>query len=669
MTTFLRLTIFGLVTGGIYAVAATGLVVTYTTSGIFNFAHGAIGMLAAFLYWELHVNHGIPTLVSLALVLLVFAPLAGALLERTLIRPLHGAPFATTIVVTVGILAGCLGLAQQIWKPGAPRVVEEFFPAEGFHVAGVFVSWHRAITLLIAAATVVALRHLLHHSRAGTTMRAVVDDRDLTSLSGVAPTRPSALSWAIGSSLAALAGILIAPLITLDVVLLTLLVIDAYAAAVVGRLRSLPLTFLGAMILGLAQSHGSYWLPKAFPGDRFPDWLPGFTDSLPVILLFVALLALPEARLRGARAVRAVTGRVPSVRHAAAGALLLTGVAWAGAGFMTGQDVQRVGEGVALGLIGLSLVPLTGFAGQVSLCPFAFAGLGAVAMSKVGGGGSWVGLLVAMAVPAAVGALVALPALRLQGLYLALSTLAFAVLVDYMVFPQASLFRTSITLERPDLFGLSLQSDRAWFVVLAAAYGLAAVFVVWLRRGRLGRRLVAMRDSPVGCAMTGMSLTRTKLVVFALSAAMAGLGGAMLAAMKVSISAKSFTALGGLTVLLIAVIGGIETASGPLLGGLALAGMTILAQEAPALGWVPAVGPAVAAIVLARQRDGVAAVLGGLARNVVGRRRGRAPTTPDPLTALDGSWPVGQALEPARVRALDGLFGIDDGLCTAESAR
>lgn len=238
-----------------------------------------------------------------------------------------------------------------------------------------------------------------------------------------------------------------------------------------------------------------------------------------------------------------------------------------------------------------------------------------------------------------------------------------------MVFPQASLFRTSITLERPDLFGLSLQSDRAWFVVLAAAYGLAAVFVVWLRRGRLGRRLVAMRDSPVGCAMTGMSLTRTKLVVFALSAAMAGLGGAMLAAMKVSISAKSFTALGGLTVLLIAVIGGIETASGPLLGGLALAGMTILAQEAPALGWVPAVGPAVAAIVLARQRDGVAAVLGGLARNVVGRRRGREPTTPDPLTALDGSWPVGQALEPARVRALDGLFGIDDGLCAAESAR
>jgi len=669
VTTFLRLTIFGLVTGGIYAVAATGLVVTYTTSGIFNFAHGAIGMLAAFLYWELHVHAGIPTLIALALVLLVFAPLAGALLERTLIRPLHGAPFATTIVVTVGILAGCMGLARQIWKPGAPRVVEEFFPARGFHLAGVFVSWHRAITLLIAVATVVVLRHVLRHSRAGITMRAVVDDRDLTSLSGVAPTRPSTLSWAIGASLAALAGILIAPLITLDVVLLTLLAIDAYAAAVVGRLRSLPLTLVGAMILGLAQSHSSYWLPKAFPGDRLPDWLPGFNNSLPVLLLFVALLALPEARLRGGRAVRAVTGRVPSLPRAASGALLLAGGAWVSAGLMSGHDVQRVGEGIALGLIGLSLVPLTGFAGQVSLCPFAFAGLGAVVMSKYGGGGSWGGLLVAMAVPAAVGAVVALPALRLQGLYLALSTLAFAVLVDYMVFPQESLFRTSITVHRPDLFGLSLQSDRAWFVVLAAAYGLAAVFVVWLRRGRFGRRLVAMRDSPVGCAMAGASLTRTKLAVFALSAAMAGLGGAMLAAMKVSISAQSFTALGGLTVLLIAVIGGIETAGGPLLGGLALAGMTVLAQEAPALGWVPAVGPAVAAIVLARQRDGLAALLGGLVRNVAGWRPGRAQAASDPLAALDASWPVGRPLDPAQARALDDLFRLDDGLCAAETPR
>ena len=669
MTTFLRLTIFGLVAGGSYSVAASGLVLTYTTSGIFNFAHGAIGMLAAFVYWELHVHYAWPTWLALATVLLVLAPLAGALVERFLVRPLRDAPLSTTLVVTVGLLAGCIGLAQTVWPP-ANRLVDEFFAPEGFRVYDVFVSWHKAITLGVAVGVSIGLRLMLRNTKRGITMRAVVDDRELSALSGARPAHTSMLSWAIGASLAALAGILLAPILTLDVIPLTLLVVNAYAAAVVGRLSSIPLTFLGAMILGLAQSYVSTYLPKVFPSDQLPDWLGGLNDSLPVFLLFLALLALPEARLRGARAIRAAAAKAPSMQQSLVGALVLTGSALVVVGILSDRDVQRVGEGIAIGLIGLSLVPLTGYAGQVSLCPFAFAGLGAVMMSKFGEGGSWFGLLAAVAVPAAVGVLVALPALRLQGLYLALSTLAFAVLTDNMIFTQRRLFWTSsVTVDRPNLPGISLAGDRAWFVALAAAYGLVAMFVLALRRGAFGRRLFALKDSPVACATLGMSLTRTKLVVFALSAGMAGLGGAMYAAMRVAVSAKSFTSIGGLGVLLIAVIGGIELASGPLIGGLMLASMTIVSQEISALDWLAAVGPAFVAITLASNREGLAARLAEVGRNIAGWRPHRTVLATDWLATLDSSLPPGTRLSAEQVEALDTVFAIEASMCTAEAVR
>ena len=102
MTDFLAFTVVGIVTGCIYAVAASGLVVTYTTSGIFNFAHGAVGMFMAFLVWELHVNRGWPLVPTLLIVLFVLAPLMGALIERVLMRRLYGAPGERRQVSSLG---------------------------------------------------------------------------------------------------------------------------------------------------------------------------------------------------------------------------------------------------------------------------------------------------------------------------------------------------------------------------------------------------------------------------------------------------------------------------------------------------------------------------------------------------------------------------------------
>jgi branched-chain amino acid transport system permease protein len=201
-----------------------------------------------------------------------------------------------------------------------------------------------------------------------------------------------------------------------------------------------------------------------------------------------------------------------------------------------------------------------------------FAGLGAFAMSKVGGG-SFLGLLAAIGLAGAVGAVIALPALRLRGLYLALATFAFAVAMDNMFFPTsvAFTFGGSVHINRPGFFGIHLNSDQSFVVFLAVVFAGLCVLLLALRRGPFGRLLLAMKDSEAACATLGLSLTRTKLAVFTLSAAIAGLGGALFGAMATQAGTVDFAAEQSLPILLLAVIGGMATTSGALFGGMSYA--------------------------------------------------------------------------------------------------
>src|SRR5436309_10160268 len=246
MTAFLSAVVIGLVIGCGYAVAASGLVVTYTTSGIFNFAHGAIGMLMAFTYWELRVNQHWPAPIALVVVLLVLSPLLGAVIERVLMRQLYAAPMRVAIVVTLALLVILLGVATAIWSPSEGRRLPEFFAGHDIQLAGVRVTYHQMITLGIAGLIAGFLRFLMFHTRTGVTMRAVVDNRDLAGMNGVYPERVAQLSWALGAVLAALAGILIAPALPLNHLQLTFLVIHGYAAAMLRQLKNLPRTVVGA---------------------------------------------------------------------------------------------------------------------------------------------------------------------------------------------------------------------------------------------------------------------------------------------------------------------------------------------------------------------------------------------------------------------------------------
>jgi branched-chain amino acid transport system permease protein len=404
--------------------------------------------------------------------------------------------------------------------------VPPFFNGEQVSVGGVNLSYDQLIVVGVSILAAIALRLFFYLTRMGIATRAVVDDRDLAALTGASPSRYSMLGWSMGASLASIAGILVAPTLDLDITVLTLLVINGYAAAMVGRLRSLPLTFVGAIVLGLLQSYAIGYLPvSAF-------W-SNIGEIIPMLYLFVVILVLPQARAAITRQPRLRAPRVAGLRES-----LITAAVF----FVV-----------------------------------AFAGIGAYCMSKVGGsGGSLVGLLVAVVVSAAVGGLVALPALRLRGLYLALATLAFAYGMDTVFFSDTKFFGSNdaVNVARPHIPGISLNGNRAFFVALCILFAAGGVGLLALRRSAFGRRLLAISDSPAACLTLGVDMTRSKLAVFALSAGLAGLGGALYGGAQGQVgggSSGDFTFLLSLTLLLLAVVSGIRTIGGTLFGGMSLA--------------------------------------------------------------------------------------------------
>ena len=408
MSNFLAFTIIGLCTAGAYAIAATGLVLTYTTTGIFNWAHGAVGMLMAFAYWQFAVQWHWPEPVALVAVLFVVAPLTGLAIERLFMRRLSG-DAGTSLIVTLGLLILFIGVAYIIW-PNKSRHVPHLFENHFVKLFGERVQYHQVATFFLALVVALGLRTLLYRTRLGVAMRGVVDDRELASMNGLNPIRVSQFSWALSSMLAGLAGILLAPALTLDVVNLTFIVVTAYAAALVGRLKSLPLTFLGAVILGLSDAYAQTYIKVNNSSSMFNQLKQNIRPTLPTILLFIVLLLLPANRLRAGRAVGRRNPRVPSAPGALAGAAALVLAAIGLSSMVHGAiNLAALNTGLATALIMLSLVILTGFGGQVSLCTMTFAGIGAVIFLKTTHGGSPLDLLLVGAICAAVGALVALP--------------------------------------------------------------------------------------------------------------------------------------------------------------------------------------------------------------------------------------------------------------------
>jgi branched-chain amino acid transport system permease protein len=446
----------------------------------------------------------------------------------------------------------------------------------------------------------------------------------------------SALSWAIGSSLAALAGVLLVAGIGLDYLQLTLLIITAYAAAVLGKLENLPLTFLGSLILGLATSYAIGYLPSS-------SYFNGLRTGLPAIFLFLVLVLLPRAPLRVGqiRGIKAVP--IPSaVRTAAAGAVLIV-AAWALTHVLSQAKSTDLSLAFCYGSIMLSAVLLTGYAGYLSLAPVTFAGVGALTMVKLNTGQPWA-LLIAAAVTAAVGAVIGLFAIRLGTLYLAIATLAFAELMQYVVFESdfGFSFGSGKSVPRLDLFGYHVESDAGYFVLTVVVFVAIGALVLWLRRGAYGRLLVALRDSPAACGTLGLNLTFTRIGVFGISAAIAGFAGGIYAQQQQTIGAIQFNIIQNLPLLLALVICGLTSVSGAALGGILLMVLTQAPQSISQFAFI-AIGAG--AMILGRFPNGLVSLAFMAGRAALGLNR--SPGTAAPTEGQGTVTPTeGSRVEP-----------------------
>jgi branched-chain amino acid transport system permease protein len=642
--------IVGVTLSAIYAIAAAGLVVTYTTSGIFNFAQGAIGMILTYVYWQLKVSWGLQTLVALFLTVIVAAPILGALIERIFMRRLVRAPLVAQLVATVGLLAFFVGLADTVWPSDTYRSIGQFYGADKIQIGATFVPWYRIITIIAGVIVAVVLWALLHRTRIGVAMRAVVDNRELAALNGARPGLLSMFSWALGSSMAAVAGIFLAmDLGQLSSQGLTFFIVDAFAAAIIAKLRSLPVTLIGGAVIGFSFSFQRNFL------DLGQRWSPAQV-AIPSIILFLALLFVPQTRIEGRRIGRAISARVPSLKRAFTGFVALFIVVAILAAALGRVDVRRVETGMIIAFAMLSLVPLTGWAGQISFAQITFLGIGAWAateFSNSGGAvfglhlyptGSMWSLVAATVVVVPIGLLMALPSLRLQGLYLALASMAFALMAVPIFFDQPEVFASSARYGAPlgifgyhfnepfTFLGINFGTDAPFLLLTTAFFGIVGMGVVALRRGAFGRRLIAMRDSPAACATLGVNLRATKFAVFGISAAIAGFAGALFAVAQGSAQATDFSAFQGLPLVLLVVVGGVAVVSGAVLGGFLFQGFTVwLTAWFPGvtvLEWWQRMGPGLAGVGIAQQPDGIIPQVGQDVRDR--RQRARGPKAPEP---------------------------------------
>jgi branched-chain amino acid transport system permease protein len=282
MTLFLVALVSGAVTGVVYALAALGLVIVYRATRVLNFAHGAMGMVSAYVFGRwLHESAAprLSTPVALLLTML-FAIGLGLFVERVVIRPLRDAPILTKVIATLAFLTVLQYLAGAVFGD-ATYFFRSIFPEGTVNIGIEFLTISSIYNVVVTAAIVVLLTVFLRYTRTGTALRAVSNDPDAAGLAGIDVTRVNQIAWALGSVLAAIAGLLLIPDTNLNTFTLTLTVIlYGVGAAVFGGLVSLPLTLVGGIILGVATVLAKTYAPSNVPGV---DIVVGFLIVIAVL--------------------------------------------------------------------------------------------------------------------------------------------------------------------------------------------------------------------------------------------------------------------------------------------------------------------------------------------------------------------------------------------------
>ena len=504
------------------------------------------------------------------------------LVSERIMRSFRGAPPGTTLTVTIALTILLIGVVQYtLQSEGEAQTPHLLFGDNKVSIFGASISWDDVAVLRGgrgrgAGAPLPAQGH--PHSASPCAPSSTTP----TWPASPAPRRSPSPGPAGCSARCSppLAGVLYSPTAgKLDAVNLTFFVLAAYGAAVFGRLRSLVLTFVGAIALGWCRAMRRSRSRRSEIWNHLQVGVPG-------VFLFLMLLALPEAKLSVGRVVGRDTPLVPGLPATLVRAAIFIPVV-ALLASVAGDNLLDLTRALVYATLILSLVLLTGYSGQISLAQYVFFGLGAFAMGKVAGGDSILGMGAAAAIAVPLGVLVALPALRLQGLYLALVTFALAQVSAAVIFQDTRIYGLGgVTVGRLEVFGIDFSGNEAFAVLCGIVFALVAIGVLALRRGSFGRRLAAMRDSQAACATLGMDVRRTKLAVFALSSAIAGLAGALHGGLGFTVSQLDFEPLFNVLLFLFAFVGGITTVTGALLGGLLFAALPLVQSETRSTpGW------------------------------------------------------------------------------------
>ncbi len=592
MTQNLTFLVLGLGPGAILAAFGLSLAVFYRSSGVVNFATGAIGMYAAYTYNSLRSAgalfnpiFGLPALVHLSgpmpvwlalLITAVVSMVLGLLCYLIVFRPLRHARALAKAVASVGVLLVLEG-AVALRLGTNPISVAQIFPVHALTLGGLRVPtnglWAAGLAVVLLIVAVV----IYNFTRFGLITRAVVESEKGSVIVGISPERVALANWGLGALIAGLAGAVISPLVAVTPAGFTLLVVPSLAVALVGGFSNLPVIVFSGLILGMLQSNLSYqasqsWYPRSLG--------TGAQDLLPLVVVLIVLMvrgsALPT---RGMLNVQ----DLPQARqphHVG-----IKGLVWFVVGVVLlfslgGSYRAALMTSFVLAIIALSFVVVTGYVGQISFAQYSLVGASALLLSEMTT--VWkipfpaAPILAALAV-GLVGVLVGLPALRVRGVNLAIVTVVVAIAISSVYFNNDSLNGgiNGGTVTGPTLFGLNLEIGsggsypRVQFGLLClVVLTLVALGVANLRRSRLGAQMLAVRANERSAAANGINVARVKLAGFAIAAVIAGLGGALLGYQQTSVSGDSFDALSGILLFGICYISGITTITGAVAAGL-----------------------------------------------------------------------------------------------------
>jgi ABC-type branched-subunit amino acid transport system ATPase component/ABC-type branched-subunit amino acid transport system permease subunit len=576
----------GAVTGLTYGVLAVGLLLLYRSTRVVNFAYGEMGAFGAALLALLVINYDWNYWAALVAVLVTGAAI-GAAVELTVVRRLFTAPRVVLLAATIGVAQ--LLLLAQIELPGLERF--EAYPTpfdSAYEVGGVRVRSEHLLVLIVVPIVTGALAWFLARTRYGTAVRAAAANADAARTSAIPIKRLSTLVWVLAGALATLTALLVAPFqgstaVTAEA-LGPALMVRALAAAVLARFQSPPIAVVAGTAIGIVEA-------ILFYNDSRN---PGRIEALLFVVVLGSVLVLVRGRSDEGRTTWSFTSRVRPIPAALAG---VRWIRWLGPGAATAAVLAAIAlplvvteasrqllytRMLLMAMIAVSLTVVTGWAGQLSLGQFALVGIGAMSTTALVRNGMSFELAVPAAAVLTVVTAVAIgvPALRIRGLFLAVTTLAFGVMCERWLLSRSIFIGDDLVAIVPRArFGdsFTLEPQRTYYYVCLAVTTLAVLASARLRRSGLGRSIVAVRENEHTAAAFTISPARTKLTAFAFGGALAGIAGGLLAGLLVNFQPDlTFRAGQSLQIVAIAVIGGLSSATGAVLGTLWVIGLPAL---------------------------------------------------------------------------------------------